>query len=159
MLGELFVLIVNFCKDALIQLECDDAALVEHGSSCVVLYCLSHVVDVNIIAENLASRSIFGRNRGTGKADESRIRKGTADEQRGARVLLAVTVVFLLEPVLPAVRFIYHHDDVLALGEGDGLLLELLHGGENDAVGAAARDLLRKVGAALRLNGRLAQKV
>ena len=74
-------------------------------------------------------------------------------------MLLAVTVVFLLEPVLPAVRFIYHHDDVLALGEGDGFLLELLHGGENDAVGAAARDLLRKIGATLRLNGRLAQEV
>ena len=74
-------------------------------------------------------------------------------------MLFTVTVVFFLEPVLSAVRLIYHHHDVLALGKGDGLLLELLHGGENDAVGTAARDLLRKIGAALRLNGRLAQEV
>ena len=159
LLGELLVLVVDLGEDTLVEFECDHTALVKHGARGIVLHSLRHVVDVDIVAEHLAGRAVLRRDGRAGEPDERRVRQGAADEQRGARVLLAVSVELLFEPVLPAVRLIDHHHDVLAVGERGGFLLELLHRGEDDAVGAAARDLLCKIGSALCLHGRLAQKV
>ena len=159
LLGELLVLVIDLGEDALVKLERDDTALIEHGARCVVLHGLRHVIDIDIVAKHLASRAVIDGNGRTGETDERRVRQSSTNEQRGARVLLAITVELLLKAILTAMCLVNHHHNVLAVGKRRGFFLELLHSGEDDTVGTSAGDLLGKVGSTLRLHRRLAQEV
>ena len=79
---------------------------------------------------------------------------------RSANLYLAsLGIDLLLETILPAVRLVRHDDDVVTLGKRLMRLLELLHGGENDAIRLPAVEQLFQVLTALRVDRVLTQEV
>ena len=141
-------------------MEVDDAALVEDRARGAVLDGLRHVVDVDVVAEDLARRAVLLRNRGPREADVGGIRQGVAHQPRRSRAHTPrARVDVLLQPVLAAVRLVDHHHDVAALRQRPVTLLELLHRREEDAVCLTPGQQLAQMGAARRLHGHLPQKV
>ena len=80
LLGELLVLVIDLGKDALVKLERDNTALVEHGARCVILHGLRHVIDIDIVAKHLTSRAVIDGNGRTGETDERRVRQSSTNE-------------------------------------------------------------------------------
>ena len=161
------ILGVNEPQGVLVQLEVDDTAFIVDRAGGAVLHRLGHVVDIDVVAEDLPGAAILGGNGRAGKADVCSSRQAVADDPRradyGLDLQLALVVLpgdhLFREAVLSPVGFVCHDHNIPAGGERLGALFEFLHGGEDNAVGLAVGQKLYEVLAALRLLGRLPQEV
>ena len=150
-----------------VQLQVDDPAFVVDRTGGAVLHCLGHVVDVDIVAEHVPGTAVPGGDGRAGKADVGCVWQAVADDagraNGGPHLQLALFILagdqLFGEAILAPVGLIRHDHDVPALRQGLSGFLELLHGGEDDAVGLAARQQRLQMLAAFGLLGRLAQEI
>ena len=145
----------------------DDATLVVDRPSGPVLHCLGHIVNVDVIAKHFPGAAVFGGDGSAGKPDVCRVGQAVPDDAGGtdggmdlqfSLVVLSGDHLFC-QAVLSPVSLVRHDHDVAPLGQGLAGLLELLHGGKDDAVGLAACQQFLQILPALSLLGRLAQEV
>ena len=145
-LGRLFVVLVRVLLVGLVELlervgvkiQRHDPALVVDRDGCLVLYGLRHVIDVDVAAEHLLGVPAVERNGSAREADVGGVRQGVAHLLCSPYRHRAVVLDGLGETVLAAVGFVDHHHDVAAVAERLVALRELLHCGEDDAVGLSA---------------------
>ena len=121
-----------------VEVQGHNAALVVDRDRRLVLHRLGHVVDVDVAAEHLLGVPAVECNRRAGKADVGGVRQGVAHLLCSPYRHRAVVLDGLSETVLAAVGFVDHHHDVAAIAERLVALRELLHCGEDDAVGLPA---------------------
>ena len=104
-------------------MQLDHAALIINRACGPVSDSLSHIVDIDIIAEDLARAAVLQGNRRAGKPDIGRVRQTVADNSGGPLYqlggFLALCIFdhfdFFGQAVLAAVCLICHDDDVPAL--------------------------------------------
>ena len=134
-----------------VQRELRQAAFVVDGNGRAVFHRAAYVVDAYAVAEHRAGAGVFQLYRSAGESDERGAGQGVAHVARET----------VYEVVLAAVRLVRNHHDVAALRQRFGARRafgeELLDCGEYDAAGLDGQPV-SQVGAARRLNGRLAQK-
>ena len=74
---------------------------------------MSHVIDVDVVAEDFTGAFVFGGDRGSGKADIGCVGKAVADLSCGANGDFSVSCVnFCCESILAAVGFVGDEDNV-----------------------------------------------
>ena len=137
---------VNQCQGVLVQLQMHNPAFVVHRPRGAVLYGLGHIVDIDVVAEDLPGVPILGGNRRSGKANEGGVGKRVPDDSGITNYnsgLLLAGFVFahddsLIKPILAAVGLVRHDHDVPALRQRLFAPLKLEHGRKNDAVGCSA---------------------
>ena len=134
-----FIFLIDELQCFFVELQIDDTALIIDWHGGVVEDALGHIVNINAVAEDFDGVAVFQCHWGTREADERGIRQGVVYQSGGTDThFTRHRINFLFEAVLTAMGFIAHHDDIAAGGQGRIVFLELLHGGEDDAVGRAA---------------------
>ena len=68
------IFLINQTQCLLIKLQFHNTTLIINWSCSTILYCLSHVIDINIISEYFSRISVFHRYRSTGKSNIGCIR-------------------------------------------------------------------------------------
>ena len=136
------ILIIDQMEGVLVEFQVNHTALIVDGSGRAIFNCLSHIIDVDVITEDLSCTAVFCGDRCSGESNVGRIRKrvsynaGSADN--GFRLDFAVALLLdhnlLIETILPTMRFICHHDNVPAFRKSFVAFLKLLHSRENNAV-------------------------
>ena len=66
---------VNQAERVLIEFQMDHAAFVVDRAGSAILYCLGHVINVDVIAEHLSGIAVFDGNRRARKADKGGVRE------------------------------------------------------------------------------------
>ena len=133
---------INQSQRVFVEMQLDDAAFVVDRSGCAVLYCLRHIVNINIIAKNFTGISVFCRNGCSRKAYVGCVGQGIVDDSRianhGMRFLFALLVFlhddFFIKTILSAVGFVCHHHNVPPFRQWTLPTFKLEHGGKYDAV-------------------------
>ena len=136
---------INQRQGVLVKFQVDNATLIINRTGCAVLYSLGHIIDINIVAKNLTGIAVLCGDGRTGKADKGCIRKGIVDNPSVADhsmcFFLAILIFghydFLIESILPAMRFIGHHNDISPLGQWLLATFKLEHGCKDDPIGIA----------------------
>ena len=136
------ILIIDQMEGVLVEFQVNHTALVVDGSGRAIFNCLCHIIDVDVITEDLSCTAVFCGDRCSGESNVGRIRKrvsynaGSADN--GFRLDFAVVLLLdhnlLIETILPTMRFISHHDNVPAFRKSFVAFFKLLHGREDYAV-------------------------
>ena len=111
----------------------DHAAFIKHRAGSAIFDSLGHIVNVDIITENLAGVAVLLRNRSTGKTDKCGIGETVADDP-GCTDMNFTVLVDLFKTILSPVSFVRHYNNVAPLRKCGIGFLKLLHGGENNAV-------------------------
>ena len=124
---------INLRQHFVVELQLDYPALVVDGACGAVVDGLRHIVDVDVVAEDFARVAVLVRDGRAGEADVRGIGQRVADFPGSADVDISLGVNLFLHPVLAAVCLVGHDDDVPAVGKGAVPIVELLHGGEDDA--------------------------
>ena len=161
------ILIIDQMEGVLVEFQVNHTALVVDGSGCTVFNCLCHIIYVDVITEDLSCTAVFCGDRCSGESNVGRIRKrvsynaGSADN--GFRLDFAVVLLLdhnlLIETILPAMRFICHHDNVPAFRKSFVAFLKLLHGREDYAVCLPVCKKLFQIFTAFGVLRRLTEKV
>ena len=155
-----FIFLIDELQCFFVELQVDDTALIIDWHGGVVEYALGHVVNINAVAEDLDGVAVFQRHWGTREADERGIRQGVVYQSGGTDTHLTChRIHFFFEAVLATMCLVAHHDDVAAGGQGRIAFLELLHSGEDDAVGRAAFKQFAQMFPCGGLHGFLTQEV
>ena len=161
------ILIIDQMEGVLVEFQVNNAAFVVDGSGRAIFNCLSHIIDVDVITEDLSCTAVFCGDRCSGESNVGRIRKrvsynaGSADN--GFRLDFAVVLLLdhnlLIETILPTMRFISHHDNVPAFRKSFVAFLKLLHGREDYAVCLPVCKKLFQIFTAFGVLRRLTEKV
>ena len=93
------------------------AAFVKDRACCTIFHSLSHIVNVDIVTENLTGVAIFLGDRSSGKADKCGIGETVTNDPGGSDVDFAV-LVDLLKTILSPVGFVSHNHNIAPLGKG-----------------------------------------
>ena len=157
---------INQGQCILVEVEFDNPAFIVDRSGCAILHRLRHVININIIAKNFASVSVFCRNGCSRKAYVGCVRQGIVDDSRianhGIRFLFALLVFlhddFFIKAILSAVGFVCHHHNIPPLRQRTLATLKLEHRGKNDAVRLPSIQQFTQIFLAGRLNRCLAQE-
>ena len=157
---------VNQRQCILIQFQMDNTALIINRASCTILHRLGHVIDINIITKDFSGITILGRDRRSGKADESCIRQSFMDDQciadNSSGFLFALFVFRndnpLIKAILATMGLICHNYDISAFGQWPFAAFELKHCCKNDAIGLPAIQQGFQMLFALSLNRRLTKE-
>ena len=111
--GDDVVFLIDLLEDTFVQVEVDDAAFVVDGAGCAIFDRLSHVVDVDVVAENFAGAFVFGGDGGSGEADVGCVGEAVTDFSCGSDGYFSgLCVDFFVESVLAAMSFVGDDDDV-----------------------------------------------
>ena len=166
-LGYNVILIIDQMEGVLVEFQVNHTALVVDGSGRAIFNCLSHIIDVDVITEDLSCTAVFCGDRCSGESNVGRIRKrvsynaGSADN--GFRLDFAVVLLLnhnlLIETILPTMRFISHHDNVPTLRKSFVAFFKLLHGREDYAVCLSVCKQLFQIFTAFGVLRRLTEKV
>ena len=116
-----------------VEVEVHHAALVVDGAGGAVVHRLTHVVDVDVVAEHLLRVSVTVADRRAREADKRGAWQGFAHLLAEALLHCQALHVPVLIAVLRAVGLVGHHDDVAAGGECRVAFFKLLNGGEDDS--------------------------
>ena len=154
-------------EGVLVEFQVNHTTLVVDGSGRAVFNCLCHIIDVDVITEDLSCTAVFCGDRCSGESNVGRIRKrvsynaGSADN--GFRLDFAVVLLLdhnlLIETILPTMRFISHHDNVPTLRKSFVAFFKLLHGREDYAVCLSVCKQFFQILAALSVLRRLPEEV
>ena len=136
------ILIIDQMEGVLVEFQVNHTALVVDGSGCTVFNCLCHIIYVDVITEDFACAAVFCGDRRSGESNICCIRKRVSYDAgsayNGFRLDFAIVLLLdhnlLIETILPAMRFICHHDNVPAFRKSFVAFLKFLHGREDYAV-------------------------
>ena len=107
------IFLIDKVKCSFIKFQLDYTALIIDRSRSAILYSLRHVINIDIVAENLTGISILCSYRCSGKPNKCSIWKAvTNDTRRSNLYLSSLGVNFFLQSVLATMRLIGHNDDV-----------------------------------------------
>ena len=112
-----FIFCVDPFQDILVKVQMDHSTFVKYRSGSAIFHSLSHIVNVNIVTENLAGVAVFLGDRSTGKTDKCCIGETVPDDPGSSDVNFSVLIDFF-KAVLSPVSFIGHHHDIAPLGKG-----------------------------------------
>ena len=154
-------------EGVLVEFQVDHTALVVDGSGCTVFNCLCHIIYVDVITEDFACAAVFCGDRRSGESNICCIRKRVSYDAgsayNGFRLDFAIVLLLdhnlLIETILPAMRFICHHDNVPAFRKSFVAFLKLLHGREDYAVCLPVCKKLFQIFTAFGVLRRLTEKV
>ena len=103
----------------------DHAAFVVDRAGSAILYCLGHVINVDVIAEHLSGIAVFDGNRRARKADKGGVREcvvqNTCVADYNTCFLVAIGILrhhyAFVKSILSAMRFVCHNNNITALGK------------------------------------------
>ena len=109
-------------EGVLVEFQVNHTTLVVDGSGRTVFNCLCHIIDVDVITEDLSCTAVFRGDWCSSESNVGRIRKrvsyNAGSAYNGFRLNFAVVLLLdhnlLIETILPAMCFICHHDNVPA---------------------------------------------
>ncbi|CCZ48043.1 putative uncharacterized protein [Bacteroides sp. CAG:661] len=161
------VFVVDGLQRSLVQIQIDHTRFVIDRASSPVGHCLGHVVHVDVVAKHFDRIPVFRRDGRSCKANVRGVGQAVMDDSCRSHhafghfftLLVSGHAYLLFETILPPMGFVGHHHDILSERQWLGRLLELLHGGEDDAVGLASCQQCFQVVAALCLNRHLPQEI
>ena len=161
------ILIIDQMEGVLVEFQVNNAAFVIDGSCSSVFNCLCHIIDVDVITEDLSCTAVFCGDWCSSESNVGRIRKRVPYNAGGAyngfrldfAVILLLDYHLLIETILPTMRFICHHDNVPAFRKSFVAFLKLLHGREDYAVCLSVRKQFFQILAALCVLRCLPEKV
>ena len=130
---QLVKLIIQQLHRLLVQIEVDHPTLVKYGACGSIIHCLTHVIYVDVVAENLLRISVSVADRRTCKSDKRGTWQGFSHLPAESLLHRQTLGIPVLIAVLRAVRLVGHHDDVATGGECFIAFIKLLDGGEDDA--------------------------
>ena len=82
----IFILCINHMESIFIQFQLDNATLVINRTGSSILNSLGHVVNIDIITEDLTGTSVLHGKRSTRKSDVGSVRKTVANDSRCANL-------------------------------------------------------------------------
>ena len=128
-----FIFRVDLFQDLFVKVQMNHAAFVKDRACCAIFHSLSHIVNVDIVTENLAGVAVFLRNRSTCKTNKCCIWETVPNDPGGSDVDFTVLIDFF-KAVLSPVSFIGHNHDIAPLRKGRTGFFKLLHSGKNNSV-------------------------
>ena len=112
-----FIFCVDPFQDILVKVQMDHSTFVKDRTCCAIFHSLSHIVNVDIVTENLAGVAVFLRDWSSGKTDKCGIGETVADNPGCTNMNFAILVDFL-KTILSPVGFICHHHNIAPLRKG-----------------------------------------
>ena len=133
LIGKVVELIIQQVHRVFVEVQIHHTALVIDRTGGSIIYRLTHVVNIDVVAEHFLRVSVAVADRRSGEADKRGAWQGFSHLLAESLLHRQALVVPVLLAVLRAVRLVGHHDDVAAGGECRVAFFKLLNGGEDDS--------------------------